>query len=360
MRSTPTGGLRTEIGELFRFGEQRGDLERVIVEVFAINVGEQSDGESRFWYEHDDGSPAHGAAALDEPAPSRAIHPDLPAESATGRGSPPDDPRTGGSPGPARSARAITRGPGRGEPSPNYFEAISASLNRGWAPLSGVVEGPWKLVHLPIPELYDLANDPGEATNLFESRRDVARRLEKLLPAPKSPGTSGPSAPGGEEARRLLSLGYLSGSARPAAAWTHENDPKSLVGLDAKIHRAIALYQGGRAGEAAAAAAAIVRERPAMAVGYELLSFLLDETGRRGEAVETLLRARRLGLASEPMQVRLALLLSEEGRPSEALGVLTPLSGSEDPGHPQRDRDRARRRGAARGGPRRFRRHRRA
>ncbi len=220
---------------------------------------------------------------------------------------------------------------GGGEPSPNYFEAISASLNRGWAPLSGVVEGPWKLVHLPIPELYDLANDPGEATNLFESRRDVARRLEKLLPAPKSPGTSGPSAPGGEEARRLLSLGYLSGSARPAAAWTHENDPKSLVGLDAKIHRAIALYQGGRAGEAAAAAGAIVRERPAMAVGYELLSFLLDETGRRGEAVETLLRARRLGLASEPMQVRLALLLSEEGRPSEALGVLTPLSGSEDP-----------------------------
>ena len=226
---------------------------------------------------------------------------------------------------PGRSLAA----PSAGEAAPGYFEAMSASFNRGWAPLSGVVEGGWKLVHLPLPELYDLATDPGEAKNLFESRRDVARRLQALLPKPKAAGA--PSVAGGEEARRLLSLGYLSASGRSAPAWTPENDPKNLVDLDAKIHRAIALYQEGRAGEAATTARAVVRERPGMPVGYELLSFLLDETGRRAEAVETLTRARKLGVASEPMQVRLALMLSESGRASEALGVLTPLSGSEDP-----------------------------
>ncbi len=227
---------------------------------------------------------------------------------------------------PGRSLAA----PSAGEAAPGYFEAMSASFNRGWAPLSGVVEGGWKLVHLPLPELYDLATDPGEAKNLFESRRDVARRLQALLPKPKRP-RGAPSVAGGEEARRLLSLGYLSASGRSAPAWTPENDPKNLVDLDAKIHRAIALYQEGRAGEAATTARAVVRERPGMPVGYELLSFLLDETGRRAEAVETLTRARKLGVASEPMQVRLALMLSESGRASEALGVLTPLSGSEDP-----------------------------
>jgi len=221
--------------------------------------------------------------------------------------------------------------PAAGEPQSTYFEAMSASLNRGWAPLSGVVEGGWKLVHLPIPELYDLASDTAEATNLFGSRRDVARRLQALLPKPRTAAAKAPSVAGGEEARRLLSLGYLSASGRSAPAWTPENDPKSLVGVNAKIHGAIELYQEGRAGEAAAAARAIVRERPAMSVGYELLSFLLDETGRRGEAVETLAAARKLGLASEAMQVRLALLLSEGGRAADALGVLTPLSGSEDP-----------------------------
>ena len=219
--------------------------------------------------------------------------------------------------------------PSAGEAAPGYFEAMSASFNRGWAPLTGVVEGGWKLVHLPLPELYDLATDSDEATNLFESRRDVARRLQAHLPKPKAAGS--PSVAGGEEARRLLSLGYLSASGRSAPAWTPENDPKNLVGLDAKIHRAIALYQEGRAGEAAAMARSVVRERPGMPVGYELLSFLLDETGRRAEAVETLTSARKLGVASEPMQVRLALMLSESGRASEALAVLTPLSGSEDP-----------------------------
>ena len=221
--------------------------------------------------------------------------------------------------------------PGGGEAGANYFEAMSASFNRGWAPLSGVVEGGWKLVRLPIPELYDLSSDPGERTNLFDARRDVAHRLEKRLPVPRGATATAPAEQTGEEARRLLSLGYLSASARPAAAWTPANDPKSLVGLDAKIHRAIALHQEGRAGEAATTAREIVRERPSMSVGYELLSYLLDETGRRNEAVETLLAARRAGLASEPMQVRLALLLSEGGRASEALGLLTPFSGSEDP-----------------------------
>ena len=37
-----------------------------------------------------------------------------------------------------------------------YFEALSATLNRRWAPLHGVIQNGVKYVELPVPELYDL------------------------------------------------------------------------------------------------------------------------------------------------------------------------------------------------------------
>ena len=60
-----------------------------------------------------------------------------------------------------------------------YFEALSASLNRGWAPLYGVARGSLKYIDLPIPELYDLAADPAEAQNLMASRPDDVRELQR-------------------------------------------------------------------------------------------------------------------------------------------------------------------------------------
>jgi len=64
---------------------------------------------------------------------------------------------------------------------PSYFEALSASLNRGWAPLYGVARGPLKYIDLPIPELYDVAADPAEARNLAPSRPEDVRQLQTLL-----------------------------------------------------------------------------------------------------------------------------------------------------------------------------------
>jgi len=48
----------------------------------------------------------------------------------------------------------------------SYFEAMSAMLNRGWAPLTGIVAGREKYIDLPIAERYDLAADPSERSNL--------------------------------------------------------------------------------------------------------------------------------------------------------------------------------------------------
>src|SRR5436309_3318282 len=67
-----------------------------------------------------------------------------------------------GLPGRSLLAAAV----GREKPSaPVYFEALSGMMNRRWAPLYGVVRGRLKYIDLPIPELYDLLDDPREERN---------------------------------------------------------------------------------------------------------------------------------------------------------------------------------------------------
>lgn len=234
-------------------------------------------------------------------------------------GAPPPD----GLPG-----RSLLSAPLAGAEDVAYFESLSASLNRDWAPLTGVISGELKYVDLPIPELYDLKNDPDEKHNLVEERRDAVRKLKGLLPA----GSAGsPRATRGEEAQRLLALGYISGSSSHRGPYTAADDPKTLIALDARMHRVVDLYQRGEAGAATVLAREILRERPTMAVGYEFLAFLLQQAGHDLEAAGVLRTAIQKGLASEDMRSRLALVLCSAGRPIEALEVLKPLSKSEDP-----------------------------
>ena len=95
-----------------------------------------------------------------------------------------------------------------------------------------VVEGGWKLLwrpeHPAESELFDLAADPREQTDLFELRPDQALRLKRLL-AEKAPWVTAPFLPeggGGDvsaAARALSALGYTEGGARgagPRWAWT--------------------------------------------------------------------------------------------------------------------------------------------
>jgi arylsulfatase A-like enzyme/Flp pilus assembly protein TadD len=209
-----------------------------------------------------------------------------------------------------------------------YFESLSASLNRGWAPLTGVIAEGLKYVDLPIPELYDLKADPQEKQNLVAQRPDAVRRLKALLPS--STLAAAPRATS-EEAHRLLALGYLSGSAGHHGPYTEADDPKTLVALDAKIHRVIDLYQRGNRTAARGLAVEVLRERPSMSVGYDILSFLLQQDGRDAEAASVLQSAVRKGLASEEMRQKLALILCEQGRPADALEALKPFAQSDDP-----------------------------
>jgi arylsulfatase A-like enzyme len=80
--------------------------------------------------------------------------------------------------------RSVRPFAGTGQPfdhAASYFEAPGANpMRRGAQPRGVLVDGV-KFIDLPIPELYDLADDPGEQRNLYAQRRERARDLEMRL-----------------------------------------------------------------------------------------------------------------------------------------------------------------------------------
>ena len=214
----------------------------------------------------------------------------------------------------------------------SYFEALTSSLNRGWAPLHGVLVNREKFIDLPLPELYDLAEDPAENTNLVDARAERRRVLEARLEA------FGPIAPGrrqaedAETAARLRALGYTSGSARPRKIYTEDDDPKRLIDLDRQMHAGIEAFNAGRLEDAAATYAGIIARRPDMGVAYLHLAFLQAELGRTGEAISTLMRARERAAPSAEIDSRLGMYLSETGQAARALPLLEAAAARPDAG----------------------------
>jgi len=232
---------------------------------------------------------------------------------------------------PGRSLLGLANGQSFEAPS-SYFEAMSSALNRGWAPLAGVASGRFKLIDLPIPELYDLDRDPREEKNLAatEPQRLVELRaqLDRLRQADRGLAREEESA---ETRERLRALGYVSGAVGLKARYTDADDPKRLIRLDAALQDVVALYQAGDLENAIARARAVLAERPDMTLAWQQLGFILHEAGDLAGAVESLRRS----VAANPEDVDgVALLgayLNDAGRHRESVKVLEIFARREPP-----------------------------
>lgn len=110
----------------------------------------------------------------------------------------------------------------KGEVSDLHLEAFAESqypLRFGWSSLGALREGRFKVIHAPRPELYDLAVDPFEESNIYATRQPLAdamiRRLQALTNEFESsnPVHDGRADVPPEVAERLSALGYV-GTAR--------------------------------------------------------------------------------------------------------------------------------------------------
>ena len=101
-----------------------------------------------------------------------------------------------------------------------YLESEYAALNFGWSPLRGLIRGDWKYIQAPTPELYNLARDPAETSNLAASEvervREFDAELQSWLARMRSfESTSAELGPGMAEG--LSHLGYVQGGSQLSA-----------------------------------------------------------------------------------------------------------------------------------------------
>jgi arylsulfatase A-like enzyme/Flp pilus assembly protein TadD len=221
---------------------------------------------------------------------------------------------------------------GSAAPAATYFESLSASINRGWAPLYGVARGSLKYIDLPIPELYDLEADPSESRDLAASRSEDVRELQRLLAGLRADDK--PASPARESAQtreQLRSLGYLAGSAAAKAHYTEADDPKRLIAIDRSIEEVVSRYQRGDLPGAIALGEQIVRQRPDMPLSLVHLAFLYNEAGDHGRAVAAISRALELNPAAEDVAALAGAYLTEAGKPEQAIARLAPYARESQP-----------------------------
>ncbi len=233
----------------------------------------------------------------------------------------------GGLPG-----RSLFAEPPPGHDRGSYFEALSASLNLGWAPLRGRLEWPLKALRLPIRELYRLDEDPGETANLAGRQPELLDTLLARLPA-ESLAAPERATLDEEQVARLRSLGYVasSGPASPPDETDPELDPKNLVRFDRMLDSALTDYRAGRVEPAIETLRRLIDQQPRMSLAYAHLAFFLTDLGRIEEAVAALQLAVARGASNESIHRKLALNLTRLGRTAEAAAVLAPHADSTEP-----------------------------
>jgi arylsulfatase A-like enzyme/Tfp pilus assembly protein PilF len=237
-------------------------------------------------------------------------------------------------PGPLDGRSLLPLAAGRAaSPADTYFEALSSSLDRGWAPLHGIVVDSLKYVDLPIPELYDLGRDPGERTNLAAQRPDDLERLRSRLVRIRGTDRLGPRvAEDSATLGRLRALGYVSGGGAPVKAhYGPEDDPKRLIGLVRREDEILHRFREGDYDGARELCRRSLAERPDMAYTWTQLASIERARGALADAAEAGQRAVALRPGDPATVALFGGLLVEAGRPEAARRILAPLLRAAEP-----------------------------
>lgn len=204
-----------------------------------------------------------------------------------------------------------------------YFEALDANLTRGWAPLRGVVDGRWKYVDLPEPELYDLDADPSERVNVVASEPERVRGFQTALRAWTETALPAPARVDSTTAAQLRSLGYVSGSSARRATYTPADDPKRLLASSEAFNEALDAVNGGRSEDALRSFSGVLAARPDFLAARLSAATVLIGTGRANLAVDLLRDAPPRDHAEAAWLTRMGQALAAADKLPHAREVLT-------------------------------------
>ncbi|HEX5473039.1 MAG TPA: sulfatase-like hydrolase/transferase [Vicinamibacterales bacterium] len=130
-----------------------------------------------------------------------------------------------------------------------YSEAMYPLHHYGWSDLRALRSGRYKVIDAPRPELYDVDRDPGETTNLYTGRQQLADRMITHLRGMEEKfrrvQTAQPVVPMDPDTRqRLAALGYVGSIvATSADRRTGRADPKDKIAVFNELGKATELIK---------------------------------------------------------------------------------------------------------------------
>jgi tetratricopeptide (TPR) repeat protein len=212
---------------------------------------------------------------------------------------------------------------------PIYGDSVSLASVVDVSPVRFLRDGRWKLIHKPIPELYDLIADPAELTNQADregSRIERMREQMRVLLA-KRPEAEAPRGELDEKTQQqLASLGYVVGGSSRSEEDTieiHGPDPTAIAAKLEPFVNALSATQFVDIQETADLLERLSREFPASS---RLLEMMLDVqlgAGRTEQALATLRRGIEIDPDHKRYWTSLGELLMRLGRHAEARKALT-------------------------------------
>jgi len=185
----------------------------------------------------------------------------------------------------------------------------------GWSALASLRVGNQLYVRAPSPELYDLASDPGEKTNLYPVKRFAAvrlaiqldnfvKRISKDAPQALQDGLD-------EKSREKLSaLGYV-GSRKTSPPTSI--DPKDRIDVANDMHDASLAIEEGREATVIPLLLRVVGKDPQIQAAQYYLGIAYSRKGDFAKAIPPLRKAVELRPDALMAQYELAICLYETG-----------------------------------------------
>jgi arylsulfatase A-like enzyme/Flp pilus assembly protein TadD len=198
---------------------------------------------------------------------------------------------------------------------PSFATGDHSERSFGWSALLSLRSGNHLYVRAPLPELYDLATDPGEKKNLYPANHAGAVRFAiQVDNFVKRVSSGAPQAlqDGLDEKSRekLSALGYVaSGEARPPS----RIDPKDHIDVANDMHDASLAIEEGRETTVIPLLLHVVADDPQLQTAQYYLGIAYSRKGEFAKAIPPLRKAVELRPDALMAQYELAICLYETG-----------------------------------------------
>ena len=173
---------------------------------------------------------------------------------------------------------------------PIYSETFYPRLHLGWSELRSLIDGNLHLIAGNGAELYDLATDPEERSDLLSEQQREARSLLQALESYDVP-FSPPQEVAPETAQRLAALGYLS---TPQNVSGPLPDPKDRIHVFQDVRRGVDYLNRSEPGQAVEVLRQVLATSPNLPAAWEFLGRGLEQLGEIDEALKATTKALEL------------------------------------------------------------------